>query len=323
MKTALVTGSCGFVGRHFTRRLIRDGWHVQGVDDLSSGLHPVEWDERLYGDIFPRFEQVDVREYFDYANPGEFDLIVHCAAVVGGRLKIEGDPLAVATDLAIDALFFNWCVCGPLPRKVIYFSSSAVYPVELQTPTNHCALNEAFINFDRPKIGRPDLTYGWSKLSGEYLAQIAADKYKLNVVIYRPFSGYGEDQSLDYPFPSLIQKVLNDSLVKIWGSGRQRRDFIHIDDVVEAVFATMDEMKPGEALNLGSGTGIAFIDLVDDMCRVLGRRPHVVSELGKPEGVFSRVADTARLELYYKPKVTLQEGIRRVAEHLDKAFAKA
>ena len=77
---------------------------------------------------------------------------------------------------------------------------------------------------------------------------------------YRPFSGYGEDQSFDYPFPSLIRRVLNkEAPITIWGSGDQCRDFIHIDDIVEAVMQTKDVLKPGEVLNLGSGVSDEFL----------------------------------------------------------------
>lgn len=327
MKRVLVTGCCGFVGRHFVKRLIEDGHGVSGVDDLSSGLAPMEWPDDIYPNPFTApwaWYYKDCRDFFKEAKAGEFDVIYHCAAVVGGRLKIEGDPLAVATDLSIDAEFFNWAVRGQLPRKVVYFSSSAVYPIELQTRSMHCALHESFVNFDTTRIGRPDLTYGFAKLAGEYLAQIAANKYGLNVVIYRPFSGYGEDQALDYPFPTLIKRVLTgENPFTVWGSGEQQRDFIHIDDVVEAVLATQDVLEPGAVLNLGSGLGMSFVGLVHFMHEVLAKPHPTLSRcVDKPEGVFARYADTYNLLHHYRPKIDLAEGIRRVAAHLDKTLVK-
>ena len=322
---ALVTGSNGFVGRHIVRYLRRRGDTVIGVDDLSTGLRYQEWPSPMYlwSDYLDHFHHMDVREFFRTIEPAEpYDLIFHCAAVVGGRLKIEGDPLAVATDLSIDAEFFNWAVrLDPKPKRVVYFSSSAVYPTLLQSRDTNCALSEGFVTFDTGRIGMPDQTYGWSKLSGEYLARVAAHKYGLPVVIYRPFSGYGEDQDMSYPFPALIERVVNvaEKPMVVWGSGQQQRDFIHIDDVVEAVFASMDRMRVGETLNLGSGEGTSFEKLVQLAGRLL--LPYdfdVVYDTTKPEGVFSRVADTYNLGRYYVPKISLEEGIRRVARHLDK-----
>lgn len=321
MKTALVSGCAGFVGRHITRRLLNDGWEVTGVDNLIVGEHP-EWIKLRACDHFS-FYKGDIRQFVKMVSC-PYDLVVHCAAVVGGRLKIEGDPIGVATDLAIDSDLMNWLVrLKPLPKRAVYFSSSAAYPVELQTRQTHVKLHEQMIDF-KSRIGVPDATYGWSKLTGEFLARHAALKYGLPVAIYRPFSGYGEDQDLSYPFPALMQRLFSaPRSMFIWGSGEQSRDFVHIDDVVECVMMTMEQIIPGEALNIGSGAGISFMDLVKDMaCVCKLPLPELRPDTSKPEGVFYRVADTYNMEKLFKPKISLREGIQRVYEyqkqHLDR-----
>ncbi len=280
----LITGGAGFVGRRLARRLLLDGMQVTVVDNLSAGIHPANWCFRAPDKDF-RFDYSDVRDFFKRNHVDNFDTIFHCAAVVGGRLKIEGDPLGVATDLAIDADFFNWCAQSKTKKqKIVYFSSSAVYPVRFQTQKEHYPLNEAMVNFDF-SIEIPDLTYGWAKLSGEYLAKHAVDKYELDVVIYRPFSGYGEDQSLDYPFPSIIKRVIDgEDPVVVWGSGDQVRDFIYIEDVIDCIFASMWKMRAGKVLNIGSGLGVSFVGLA----RAAGAK-RVMHDKTKPEGVFYRV----------------------------------
>ncbi len=326
MKRSLITGCAGFVGRHITKRLLDDGHHVTGVDNLSAGMHPNDWPFRLYGGAYPtEFYIEDCRDFFRRSFAGDFDEVYHCAAVVGGRLKIEGDPLAVATDLAIDADFFNWAVRGRNPRRVVYFSSSAVYPIELQSRTRNCALAESMV---RPglnnRIAMPDETYGWAKLSGELLAQYAVDRYGLNVHVFRPFSGYGEDQSLDYPFPAIVRRVLDgEDPVVVWGSGEQTRDWIYIDDIVDIVMTTRDQSS-GLVLNLGSGLSTSFVFLAETIAETLSRTDlTIVNDPSKPEGVYARVADTYLLNtLGLKTKITLAEGIRRVARHLDKAMEK-
>jgi GDP-L-fucose synthase len=319
MPTAIVTGGCGFVGRHFVRRLLDLGWHVTVVDDLSAGLAPEKWPEHLK----PRpgeakqieFNLVDFRSYLRSRN-ADFDLIAHLAAVVGGRLTIDGDPLKVATDLAIDADMFNWVVkTKPLPRKVLCFSSSAAYPIHLQTAAFNRQLKEEDIDFGE-KMGVPDMTYGWSKLTAEFLAIHAAKTYGLDVVAYRPFSGYGEDQDFTYPFPSIIRRVGNrETPLVVWGSGRQLRDFIYIDDCVDAVFATMNKMQPGESLNLGSGVGTTFKQLAEIAGGVIGHHATVINDATKPEGVFARVCDPTNLFRWYKPTTSLEQGIRKTYEH--------
>ena len=273
--TALVTGGCGFVGRRFVRWLLEHDYQVTVVDDLSTGRALETWPAHLrLVDTWEdnvTFHTADFRDYAREAS-ADFDLIVHLAAVVGGRMTIEGDPLRVATDLAIDATFFNWIVKQrPMPRKVLYFSSSAAYPINMQTAMCNQPLSEELINFDA-QLDLPDMTYGWSKLTGEFLARYAALQYDLDVVIYRPFSGYGEDQDFTYPFPSIIRRVARgESPIVVWGSGRQLRDFIYIEDVVNAVFASASHLAPGEALNLGSGVGVSFRSLAELACQVLGQ----------------------------------------------------
>lgn len=326
----LITGGCGFVGRRFARRLLDDGHVVHILDNLISGVEYHDW-------VFkPKVEttRLGVRHNYDFRGwikdkwiegnkPDDFDLIIHCAAIVGGRLKIDGDPLAVATDLSIDAEFFNWVVRAKKKPKVIYFSSSAVYPLHRQTRQYHSDLFESLINFTDEHVPMPDMTYGWAKLSGEYLAQFAAKHYGLDVVIYRPFGGYGEDQSFDYPFPSIIKRIVTgENPVTVWGSGEQRRDFIHIEDIVDAVLATMNVLKPGEALNLGTGMGLSFRELARIASDVLNIPVDIVNDATKPEGVFSRVADVSKLSWFWQhpePMERLKKGIKDVAAHLTAA----
>lgn len=320
MKNILITGGCGFVGRAFTRRFLADGYCVVIVDDLSTGQHPAHWLAMNANFIFIRD---DIRNFVHYAVPKDYEAIFHCAAVVGGRLTIEREPIRVATDLAIDSDFFNWCVrLDPMPRRIVYFSSSAVYPTELQTQNRNLALSEGLVSFNTNRIGMPDASYGWSKLTGELLAHHAVRSHKLPVVIYRPFSGYGETQSFDYPFPSIIRRIqARESPVTVWGSGHQVRDWIHIDDIVEGVLASMYRLEPGAVLNLGTGRGISFRALAERACVLLGHGGPVSNDSSKPEGVHTRVADTYLMNQYYVPKIGLDEGIQRVAAALDKVSA--
>lgn len=312
----LVTGGAGFVGRALCRKLWERGDSVTLVDDLSSGQPPHLWAPL---DVEYEFLHMDARRLFAGNTQWQFDLIFHCAAVVGGRLTIDGDPLRVATDLSIDSEFFNWlCRLKHKPKRVVYFSSSAVYPIAMQRRGQRVNLSETFIDFRGSRLGMPDQTYGMSKFVGEYLAQFAAKNYNIPVVCYRPFSGYSEDQSLDYPFPSIIKRVLgSENPITVWGSGEQERDFIHIDDCVDGVLATMMALQPGEALNLGTGRATTFTELAKMAGRVFGRAIEVKNDPTKPEGVFSRVADTAKMRRWFEPKITLEEGVLRAVKALD------
>jgi nucleoside-diphosphate-sugar epimerase len=281
----LITGSHGFVGKAFRRAL---PYANLTLVDLKNGT--------------------DCRNFFKLETK-QFDLVIHLAAIVGGRVQIEGNPLSLAVDLAIDAEFANWCMVTRQPY-VVYFSSSAAYPVELQTLSKKHKLKEKDLNFK--KIGAPDLTYGWSKLTGETLMHYLRET-GTKVLILRPFSGYGTDQDLTYPFPSIIQRaILNSNPFDIWGRATTTRDFIHIDDVVDAVI-TMVKNECNQTVNLCTGRPTTFLELAQIALRTLGvdKMPKFNILTDKPAGVAYRVGNPAMMSEYYTPKIDLEEGVHR------------
>jgi nucleoside-diphosphate-sugar epimerase len=295
MRTALVTGSSGFIGRHIVDHLVDDGWAVTPCD---------------LQDVTP----TDCRDFFA-SSDRTFDMAVHCAATVGGRARIDGDPLGVATNLALDAALFQW-VRRTQPAHTVYFSSSAAYPVSLQAKGQHKdRLAENDIDLEHPQM--PDQTYGLAKLTGEYLAaQAAADGHRIHV--FRPFSGYGEDQSLDYPFPSFIARAANrEDPFEVWGDGTQTRDWIHVDDIIGAVMAAVRYDIAGP-VNLGWGEPVSMGELVMAICEQAGHVPETVDlRPDRPTGVWHRVADARKMLSFYAPTVPLEEGIARaLAAHV-------
>lgn len=315
MKKTLVTGGCGFVGRHVVRRLLEQGHEVHCVDpiaDLGGGILPDAWpmfDPRDFAGF--HFHREDCREFFARVGDTDFDYAFHLAAMVGGREVIENNPLAVADDLSIDSAYWQWAVKAQ-PQKNVIFSSSAAYPIHLQRPDHYMLLKEDMIQFNEG-IGMPDMTYGWSKLTMEYLSRLAFEKHGLKSVVYRPFSGYGEDQHQNYPFPGVCQRVLANQgadVINVWGSGRQMRDFIHIEDCVTGILTTMDQVDDGSAMNLSTGRLTSFMEFVQIAAGILGFNPEVVGTSTKPEGVFARGGDTTRQrELGFTAERSFEQGI--------------
>lgn len=296
----LITGSRGFVGSHLWRACVERGYDVTGVDTA-------------HGDYFGGgFELLglDCRAFFAKSTVKPFDLVFHCAATVGGRQTIDGDPLAVATNLSLDAEMFNWAM-RTRPGRVVYFSSSAAYPVHLQRPGR--VLDEADIITGDRLIGRPDQTYGWAKLTGEMLAQHVNDA-GITVHVFRPFSGYGTDQSPDYPFRAFLDRARRrqDPFV-IWGDGQQARDFVHIDDIVGAVFAAIEQDVRGP-VNLCTGVPTSFTELATMVTKAAGYTPAFEYLTDKPVGVQYRVGDPTLMESFYTPTVSLRQGIRRALD---------
>ncbi len=241
--------------------------------------------------------------------------------MVGGRLMIENNPLAVADDLSIDAAYWQWAKAAR-PKKSVCFSSSAAYPIEYQRAENYVLLREDMISFEGA-IGMPDMTYGWAKLTCEYLALLGHQKHGLNAVCYRPFSGYGEDQDDAYPFPSICKRVLENrgaKTLRVWGTGDQMRDFIHIDDCVDGVMTTMDRIDDGAAVNLSTGILTSFKEFARKAAAIAGYEPEINGMSDKPEGVFARGGDTAKqVALGFTAKISFQEGIARALDYYSTA----
>jgi nucleoside-diphosphate-sugar epimerase len=303
VKRALVTGDAGFVGRHMSAALERRGWQVTGCDLKTGG---------------------DCRELF-LADSGVYDLTVHCAYHVGGRRAIDGEPRNLARNLELDAQLFDWAVRTG-QRAVLYFSSSAAYPVRLQTvdtwapPRHFRHLVEDDIDLPHgPDAGdwTPDARYGWAKLTGEHLAQSAAE-CGLRVHTVRPFSGYGEDQDLTYPFPAIVARAhahTPGEPFTVWGPPGQTRDWIHIDDVVAGALAVVDadERRP---VNLCTGIGVEFGQLATAILAHVNKTGVVVYDPTKPAGVLWRVGDPTRMLTHHTPTISVAEGIARTVHAL-------
>lgn len=308
----LITGGAGFVGRHMCKRFTELKCNVICVDNLMSEscLEPENWPEHLKcNPEYFTFINMDCREYFKDETRCAPNLIIHLAAIVGGRTTIENSPIDVGEDLSIDAEMFKWAV-KIKPDKIVFFSSSAAYPVKYQKDNEYqTTLSENMINFDGDDIGIADLTYGWSKLTGEYLAKLAHEKYGLDIICYRPFSGYGEDQNTAYPFPSILRRVLNkESPINIWSN--TYRDFVYIEDVIDCLLHTMDLIHDGSALNIGTGIGTSFKELAEKMSQIVGHDAPINILSNKPTGVYYRVGNIEKSNyLGFIPKTSLNEGI--------------
>ena len=351
MKQVLVTGGCGFVGRHLVAKLAAEGgWTIWIVDDLSTGKAPADWEvPRLVpagtdgGVALYRVEGFDAEVRFvraDFIAVAQAELgmtpslglpklpafaeVYHLASVVGGRNVIDNDPLAVGIDLAIDSTFFLWSAKVARPDRILYASSSAAYPIDLQEAGESRALTEEDISFEK-RLGLPDYTYGWSKLTGEYLGRIAHEKYGLSVGVVRPFSGYGEDQDVVYPFPAIAMRVAaRHRPVRVWGSGHQTRDFVHIDDACDACLLVCRGVSDGRAFNIGTGEATRFLDLAARMVRVAGYSADVLGTEGKPVGVAERYCDPTRImtELGWRQTIPLDDGIARALAYAEGRLAR-
>jgi nucleoside-diphosphate-sugar epimerase len=293
----LITGVVGFVGVHLLDHYIK------------RDIYPVMID--------PRLGPTSTVEHFTATNDESYDVVYHCGAFVGGRAGIDSKPAYLHTyNTALDALMFSWAL-KTKPKRFVYFSSSAAYPERYQSNKwkevflGHEPLVEDDINFD--SLDPPEATYGLSKLHGEQMARSVSSE--VPVTVLRPFSGYGADQNLAYPFPKFIERAKGkESPFKVWGSGQQVRDWIHIDDFVEAATVAAHNGIDGP-VNLCTGVGTTFDELAQLCMSKAGYSAEIEHvEMGPSNGVDYRVGDPTKLHEFYTPKISLDEGVERALQ---------
>jgi UDP-glucose 4-epimerase len=204
---------------------------------------------------------------------------------------------------------------------VIYFSSSAVYSNDLRHPTLGGDVTAMKFSFEesRGHSLEPFDDYGLTKRHGEHMA-MAAQRCGVNVSILRPFSGYGTDQSTDFPFGAFINRAIRgEDPFTIWGDAEQARDFIHVDDIVEAAL-TINLAQVREPVNVCTGVATTMLRLAETVIRardVFSRySPKIQVDETAPMGVTYRVGDPTSLHRWYTPRVTIEQGVHRAIEEL-------
>jgi len=207
-------------------------------------------------------------------------------------------------------------------ERFLIVSSSCVYPDEAPIPTPEL---DAF-------TGMPESVnegYGWAKRIQELAGSYYAQDYGMKVTIVRPFNPYGgnyrwgsEDKA--HVIPALVKRVMDgeDPLV-VWGSGQQRRNFLHARDAVHLIMKIVAKDAVAMPVNIGYDDDVSIADLVDLICEVVGVSPKIEFDTSKPEGRFRKCADATRLRDItdaYQSKVSLREGIEEMVEWYKRTF---
>lgn len=300
MKKALVLGSSGFLGSRFFVALQRLGYDVDGWDIKDTNA---PWEPHVTNDCMRLFTEPHCLRY---------DLVVHAAAQEPHRMAIDTKPATFAYNSMLDASLFSWAI-RTNQRQVLYLSSSAAYPVDLQDGfENTRTLHESDINLDAEHLCVPDSPYGWTKLTGEKLAT-AARAAGVAVTVVRPFSGYAKSQGTDWPFGAFLARAAQARSTgepfRIWGSGHQVRDWIHADDVINgALFVAASGTD--QPVNLATGIGTSMTELSRLICSEFGFSPRFEYDLTKPSGVTHRVGSAEFLHNFYVPKISIEEGVK-------------
>jgi nucleoside-diphosphate-sugar epimerase len=199
-------------------------------------------------------------------------------------------------------------------ERMVVVSSACVYPRDCQAPTPE----EEGVR-DAPEA--TNAGYGWSKRMVEFLALAYAEEFGLNIGIVRPFNLYGPRDDFFRPsnhvIPGIVTRLFNgERPLTVWGSGRQTRSFLFVEDMVRGVLMAGARPDVSGPLNLGSDEEITIADLSRLIVELSGLDVDIVLDPTKPDGQPRRACDTrrARAELAYEARTPLREGLARTID---------
>ncbi len=294
---ALVTGGAGFIGSNIARQLARSGASVIVLDNFSSGhranLAPLSDVAVAEGDVR---DATDVRGAMKGA-----DVVFHLAASVGNARSVD-DPIADSQINVLGTLNVLLAARAAGVRRVVYSSSAGIFGALKQLP----------IREDHPV--EPDSPYGASKLAGEKHCLVFTKLFGLQTVALRYFNVYGPNQRYDAygnVIPIFVHRVLHRQPLVIFGDGDQTRDFVHVDDVVQANLRAASSDATG-AFNVGSGTRVTINHLARLVADASGEDVAIEHGDPRPFDVRDSLADigAARAAFGFAPSVNLATGLR-------------
>jgi len=293
--SAYIAGHRGLVGSALLRNLQKHGYRNIIV--------------RTHSELDLRHTE-NVREFFATNKP---DAVVVAAARVGGikanndfpveflleNLQIQNNLISASFDFGV--------------KKLLFLGSSCIYPKLAAQPIKEEALLTGILE----PTNEP---YAVAKIAGIKLCQAYARQHGANFISAMPTNLYGPGDNFDlqtsHVLPALIRKVheakmQNRREVLIWGSGTPRREFLHTDDLADALRFLLENYDSPQIINVGCGYDITVRDLALLVAKVVGIDAELVFDSSKPDGTPRKLLDTTRLQqLGWQPRIILEDGIR-------------
>lgn len=284
MKEVLVTGSTGFIGHHLVDRLRTEGANVTTIDRKSG--------TSIFGDIDHLFKDMDT--------------VFHLAALTRPQESID-DPLKFnRVNVEGTLKILKHCRDHGI-RRLVFTSTTGLYGEQTQLPTPETA------------TPNPMSPYALQKLIGEQYCQLFAKMYGMEINTVRPFNVYGVGQDFKGGYAAAVPKFI-DTLSKggtpfITGDGKQARDFIYVEDVVDQMILMANSEVYGETFNAGSGVSTSINNIYKIISRIMGKdtKPDYVDPVYEPKQTLGDISKAKRL-LGWTPKTSLEDGLRKTVE---------
>ena len=320
----LVTGAAGFIGFHLARRLAAEGWSVVGIDNLNDYYDPSLKQARLaelraHSNF--RFERCDIADRTAVARlfaTERFGYVAHLAAQAG--VAHSGvDPAAyVDSNLVGFANVLEGCRHAQI-RHLVYASSSSVYGAATRMPLR-----------TSDRVDEPLSLYGATKKANELMAHAYAHLFDLPATGLRFFTVYGPWGRPDMAVWLFTQAIVEEKPLRLFNSGRMRRDFTYIDDVIEAVVRLIPAPPGGAAsdgeqsahqppcriYNVGNARPVEISELADLLEKIIGKPAKRELLPMRPIDVLETFADSSDLERAtgFAPRTSIADGLRLFVE---------
>lgn len=299
----LITGVAGFIGSNLADYLLRRGYTVVGVDNLSYGVR-----EQIPDGV--AFHQLDIRDhgFFDVVNEG--DVIVHLAAK-NCIADCQQDPVETASINVAGTVNVFEAARRRRAAKIIYAESSALYEGCTRLPTPESEIC-------------PQSFYAVSKAASMAFVEAYARFYGVRSTRLRYFCVYGPRQDYRRSIPpvmsAFIIRLARGEAPVIFGTGDKRRDFIHVDDVNRFhELCISDGRTDNEVYNIGSGVNYSITDIYHHVSQLMGKTIPVVHAPDQPGEAQETLADTGKARaLGWTPAITLDDGLKTMIDYLDR-----
>jgi UDP-glucose 4-epimerase len=306
---ALVTGGAGFIGSHIVDELIARGIETYVIDNLSTGN--LENLVRHRSNSLLHFMAGDAREVDMLLQDTNIDVVFHEAAIASVPKSVSHPMLVHDVNVNMTLQLMNYSVKAGV-KRFIFASSAAVYGMLESRATEDM-------------VCRPNSPYGAGKLAIENYMHAYQRTYGLETVMLRYFNVYGRRQRYsDYSgvITVFINRLLEGEQTTIFGDGLQVRDFVHVEDIVQANMLAMESANAvGEMFNVASGRATSIIELERIVKELLGA-PEIDHQFAPPRPGDMKLGlasiDKIRAMLGYDAKVQMQQGLKDMIESINK-----
>jgi GDP-L-fucose synthase len=296
--TILVAGATGLAGSAVVRELTRTGKPVVGISSKDVDL-------------------LDRNATFNYLNKLKPNIIIDAAARVGGISANNNYPVEfLSENIRIQTNLMDAAHSAKV-EKFVFLASSCIYPKNSLQP-----IKEEYVLTG--SLEPTNSAYAIAKLAGIELINAYRKEFSYKWISVMPTNLYGPNDNFDlessHVFPALIRKFIEAkksdiNLVKLWGNGRPRREFLHADDLAKAIIVCLDKYDSDQQINIGTGIDLTIAELVEKIVKRVGYTGSISWDTAREVGTPQKLLDIQKItNLGWKPTINLDQGIKLTVE---------